>query len=226
MRVPAVSDLLRRKWSRRTKLSAIAALACGFLTFRVVDGYASELEVLRPIAGDLVPVVVAADELARGTAIAGDDVRIERVPAAFAPPGSLRTVDAALGRTLVSDVAAGEAVTRTRVSVSGGPVASLVPAGFRAFPIAAMVPAGAVRPGDRVDVIATYGGPNPYTDTVASGLEILSTGETQDGAIVATADGTTSLLLLVTSEVAEQLAYASAYADLAVSIGPVKDTSS
>ena len=72
-------------------------------------------------------------------------------------------------------------------------------------------------------MIATYGGPSPYTDTVASGLEILSTGETDTGAIVATADGTTSLLLLVTSDVAEQLAYASAYADLAVSIGPVRD---
>ena len=64
---------------------------------------------------------------------------------------------------------------------------------------------------------------SPYTDTVASGLEMLSTAETQDGALDATADGTTSLLLLVTSDVAERLAYASAYADLAVSIGPVKD---
>jgi Flp pilus assembly protein CpaB len=224
--VRALSDLVRRKWSRRAKLSAIVAIACGFLTFRVVDGYANELEVLRPIAGDLVPVVVAADDLARGTAIAGDDVRIVRVPTAFASPGALRTTDAAVGRTLVSDVAAGEAVTRTRVTVSGGPVASMVPSGFRAFPIAAAVPAGAVRAGDRVDVIATYGGPNPYTDTVASGLEILSTGETPDGAIAATADGTTSLLLLVTSDVAEQLAYASAYADLAVSIAPVKDATS
>jgi Flp pilus assembly protein CpaB len=85
------------------------------------------------------------------------------------------------------------------------------------------VPAGSIRPGDRVDVIATYGGPHPYSDTVATGLEVLSTTDAQDGALVATADGTTSLLLLVTSETAEQLAYASAYADLAVSIGPAKD---
>ena len=219
----ALSDLVRRKWSRRAKLSAVVAIACGFLTFRVVDGYATELEALRPIAGDLVPIVVAAGDLARGTAIAADAARIERIPAAFAPPGALRTTAAAIGRTLVSDVAAGEAVTRTRISVSGGPVASLVPGGFRAFPIAATVPSGAVRAGDRVDVIATYGGPNPYTDTVASGLEILSTGEPHDGALVTTADGTTSLLLLVTSDVAERLAYAAAYADLAVSIGPVKD---
>lgn len=219
----ALSDILRRKWPRRAKLSAVVAIACGFLTFRVVDGYATELEALRPIAGDLVPIVVAAGDLVRGTVIAADAVRMEHVPAAFAPPGALRTAEAAAGRTLVSDVAAGEAVTRTRISVGGGPVASLVPSGFRAFPIAATVPSGAVRAGDRVDVIATYGGPNPYTDTVATGLEILSTGETDDGALVATADGTTSLLLLVTSDVAEQLAYAAAYADLAVSIGPVKD---
>ena len=216
-------DLYARKWSRRSKAFAVLALACGFLTFRIVDGYASELETLRPLAGDLVPVVVAASDLARGDVVAEGDVRVEQMPSTYAPPGAVAALEDAVGRTLVSDVAEGEAVTATRVSVAGGPVASLVPSGLRAFPVSATVPAGAVRPGDRVDVIATYGGPHPYTETVATGLEVLSTGDTEEGAVVATADGTTSLLLLVTSETAEQLAYASAYADLAVSIGPVKD---
>jgi|tagenome__1003787_1003787.scaffolds.fasta_scaffold20816964_3 Flp pilus assembly protein CpaB len=218
----ALRDLYARKWSRRSKAFAVVALACGLLTFRIVDGYAGELETLRPLAGSLVPVVVATGDLSRGEAIAEGDVRLERIPDAYAPPGSVHVTDDAVGQTLVSDVAAGEAITATRISVAGGPVASLVPSGLRAFPIAATVPAGSIRPGDRVDVIATYGGPHPYTDTVATGLEVLSTTDAQDGALVATADGTTSLLLLVTSETAEQLAYASAYADLAVSIASAK----
>ena len=219
----ALRDLYARKWSRRSKGFAVLALACGFLTFRIVDGYAGELETLRPLAGSLVPVVIAAGDLARGDAIAEGEIRLEQMPDAYAPPGAVRTTADAIGQTLVSDVAEGEAITATRISVAGGPVASLVPSGLRAFPIAATVPPGSIRPGDRVDVIATYGGPHPYSDTVASGLEVLSVGGTEEGALVATADGTTSLLLLVTSETAEQLAYAGAYADLAVSIGPVKD---
>jgi Flp pilus assembly protein CpaB len=219
----AIRDLWARKWSRRGKLAAVVALACGSLTFRIVSGYASELETLRPIAGNVVGVVVAANDLLRADEIAEGDIRLVRMPSAFAPPGALRTAEDAVGRTLASDVAAGEAITRTRVSATGGPVASLVPSGFRAFPIAAAVPAGSIRPGDRVDVIATYGGPRPYTDTVATGLEVLATPSADDGTLVATADGTMSLVLLVTSETAEQLAYASAFADLAVSIGPVRD---
>jgi Flp pilus assembly protein CpaB len=219
----ALRDLYARKWSRRSKAFAVVAAACGLLTFRIVDGYAGELETLRPLAGSLVPVVVATGDLSRGDAIAEGDVRLERIPDAYAPPGSVHVASEAVGQILVSDVAAGEAITATRTSVAGGPVASLVPGGLRAFPVAATVPAGSIRPGDRVDVIATYGGPHPYSDTVATGLEVLSTTDAQDGALVATADGTTSLLLLVTSETAEQLAYASAYADLAVSIGPAKD---
>ena len=218
----ALRDLYARKWSRRSKAFAVLALACGFLTFRIVDGYAGELEMLRPLAGSLVPVVVATGDLARGAAIAEGDVRLERVPKAYAPPGAVRATEGAIGQTLVSDLAEGEAVTSTRISVGGGPIASLVPSGLRAFPIAAAVPAGSIGTGDRVDVIATYGGPHPYSDTVATGLEVLSVGGTEEGALVATADGTTSLLLLVTSETAEQLAYASAYADLAVSIDSTK----
>jgi hypothetical protein len=81
-----------------------------------------------------------------------------------------------------------------------------------------------VREGDRVDVVATYGGPHPYTDTVASGLEVLSAGDGEDGAIAANGDGTSSLVLLVSPDTAERLAYAAAYADLAVSVAPAGET--
>jgi Flp pilus assembly protein CpaB len=209
-----------RKLSRRSKAFVVIALACGALAFQVVRGYATELAALRPVTGDPVAVVVAARTLTRGTVLADGDVRTERVPAAFAPPGAVRALDDAVGETLVSDLAEGEAVTATRVAVAGGPVASLVPSGLRAFAIRAFVPAGSVRAGDRVDVVATYGGPHPYSDTVASALEVLSTSDVGDGAIAASGDGSTSLVLLVTPDAAERLAYATAYADLAVSIAP------
>jgi Flp pilus assembly protein CpaB len=132
-------------------------------------------------------------------------------------------VDALVGRTLVSDVAEGEAITRTRVGVEGGPVASVVPDGLRAFPISAGLPDGAVRAGDLVDVIATFGGPRPYADTVASGLEVLAIlGDSHPAIATASAQGP-ALVLLVSPEVAEELAYASAFADLAVAVTPPAD---
>jgi Flp pilus assembly protein CpaB len=209
-----------RKWSRRSKAFAVLAVVSGASAYVLVDGYAARLEALAPVAGEPVPVVVAAVALERGAVLTQEDLRVELVPAAFAPPGRIASPEELAGRTLVSDVAEGEAMTRTRVEVAGGPVAALVPSGLRAFAIRVGSAASSVRAGDRVDVIATFGGPRPYTDTVASGLEILAVVEPEGGAFEAGGAGGPSLVLLVGPEVAEELAYAAAFADLAVAVAP------
>jgi Flp pilus assembly protein CpaB len=217
--------LFARKWSRRSKAFAALAVASGAAAYLLVDGYAARLEALRPVAGEAVPVVVAATGLERGAVLTEDALRVQLVPAAFAPPGRIAAAATVVGRALVSDLAEGEAVTRTRVGVAGGPVASLVPGGLRAFPIQVGPTAAAVRAGDRVDVLATFGGPRPYTDTVASGLEVLAMVEPEEGAFEAGGEGGPSLVLLVGPEIAEELAYASAFADLAVAVAPAAETS-
>lgn len=209
-----------RRWSRRSKAFALLALLSGVLAFALVDGYATRLAALRPVAGEPVPVVVAARALSRGEALGDDAVDVRRIPAAFAPPGRIGAAEGVLGRTLVSDVAEGEPITRTRLGVAGGAVASLVPDGLRAFPITAGLAPGAVRPGDRVDVLATFGGPRPYTDTVASGLEVLTILEAEGAAFAAGGAAGPTLVLLVSPEVAEELAYAAAFANLAVTVAP------
>jgi pilus assembly protein CpaB len=213
-----------RKLSRRAKSFAVLAIALGGLAFQLVRGYAAELEALRPIAGDPVTVVVATSDVARGTVLAEGDVATTRIPSRYAPPGAITSIERAVGLAIVGDLAAGEPITATRLAVASGPVASIVPSGLRAFPIRANVPADAVRAGDRVDVLATYGGPHPYSDTVAAGLEVLSIERADDAAVSADGQGTVSLLLLVSPETAERLAYATAYADLAVSVAPTDDT--
>jgi Flp pilus assembly protein CpaB len=149
---------------------ALLAVVAGAGSFTLVRGYAAELEALRPVVGNDVPVVVADRDLERGSVIDEGSVRLLRMPSAYAPPGALRSVANAVGRTLGSDLTEGEAVTRTRVVGAGGPVASLVAGGLRAFVVGSGLPSGVLEPGDRVDVIATFGGPHPYTDTVGSGL--------------------------------------------------------
>jgi Flp pilus assembly protein CpaB len=193
----------------------------GAASFAIVDGYAAELESLRPSTGDPAPVVVAATTLPRGSVLSPEALRLERIPSAYAPPGSIASVEEAVGRTLVTDLAEGEIVTRTRVGVAGGPVASLLPSGLRAFVVTAGIPAGVLRPGDRVDVIATFGGPHPHSETVGSGLEVMAIVEDAGGTFEAGGPAGPSLVLLVGPDTAERLAYASAFAQVTVTIAPL-----
>jgi pilus assembly protein CpaB len=218
--------VFRRRWSATSKAFAFLAVVAAVAAYGLVRGYAARLEALRPVVGTMQPVVVAAVPMERGTVLTEPMLRLAEMPSSFAPPGALRSVSLAVGKTLGSDVAEGEAVTRTRLGAAeAGPVASLVPSGLRAFPVDAAVPQDAVRAGDRVDVYATFGGPHPHTETVATGLEVLVIldQEGSDGATSLTSGASSgpSLVLLVSAEQAERLAYATAFADLAFAIdGP------
>ncbi|HVH53754.1 MAG TPA: Flp pilus assembly protein CpaB [Actinomycetota bacterium] len=218
--------MFRRRWSTTSKAFAFLAVVAAVAAYGLVRGYAARLEALRPVVGTMQPVVVAAAPIERGTVLTESMLRVAEIPSSFAPPGALRTVTLAVGETLGSDVAEGEPVTRTRLGAfEAGPVASLVPSGSRAFAVDAGVPLGAVRAGDRVDVYATFGGPHPHTETVATGLEVLlfMGDEGVDATTGVTSNTSTgpSLVLLVSPEEAERLAYATAFADIAISIdGP------
>jgi Flp pilus assembly protein CpaB len=184
----------------------------------LVRGYAAELEASRP--GDPTAVVIAAVPLERGTLLTEDALAVGRVPSRYAPPGAFGSIAGAAGRTLVADLAEGEAVTRTRVGGEGGPVAAQLESGLRAFVVRAGLPGSVVRPGDLVDVIATFGGPRPYSDTVGSGLEVLSIVQDDGGTFEAGGASGPALVLLVTPDVAERLAPAAAFGEISVSVAP------
>lgn len=209
-----------RRWPRPARVTAVLALVCGLAAFGLVQGYVARVEASRPELGAPVPVVVAASDLARGTTLSADSLQVQQVPGEFAPPGALRDPGDAEGRVLVSPLAAGEPVTGTRLAApKAGPVAALVPPGLRAFVVATDIPPEAVRAGDRVDVLATFGGGRPYTETVATGLEVLSVlGSGQTDALSGAPSDAPRLVLLVSPDVAERLAYAGAFGDLSVTI--------
>lgn len=214
---------LRRRWSRTSKLFLLLAVASGAAAFLVVRGYAERLEALRPAVGQPVPVLVAASDLRRGTRLTADVLREQSVPSAYVQPGAVTDRAEAGGRTLVADLAAGEMLTRTRLGAEGaGPIAALVPPELRAVSIQLALPPGVVREGDHVDVLATFGGGRPYTETVAPGLEVLSVIDAEGTEIGAGGAGSTrAVVVLVSPEDAERLAYAEAFGDLSVAIaGP------
>lgn len=217
-----------RRWSSSSKLFAVLAVAAGVAAYLVVDGYARRVAALAPGLGDPVEVAVAVRDLPRGTTLDPTLLRTVTYPGAFAPPGAVADGERATGRVLLAALAEGEAVTQTRLGPArAGPVAALVPEGIRAVVVATALPPGTVRAGDRVDVLATFAQGQPYTETVASEVEIL--GVVGLGTLAPPgadapehgAEEAVTLVLAVTPDLAERLAYARAFADLSVAIvGP------
>ena len=219
----------RRRLPFASKVLAALALACGLIAFASIRVMEARLVALHPSVGPPVSVVVAAVDAPRGSIVDAAMVKVEPLPSAFAPPGALRGDEDALGRVLLSDVAKGEILTQTRLSSrSGGPVAALVPSGLRAVVIVAAASPRDLRPGDRVDVLAAFGGNSPHTEIAGSDVEVLRVGdaaEADTGGLSAASGGNAtgvqaSLLLLVDPADAERLAFAQAFASLSIAIEP------
>ena len=210
---------------RRVPTTAIvlfgAAALCAVAAAGLVRGYARRLESTRPDLGSPVAVVVAAGDLARGVTLTETMLTARDVPGSLAPPGSVSDAGALLGRVLVTDIAAGEAVTATRLAdARAGPVAGLVPDGSVGMVVASGLPHGAVTPGDRITLFATFGGRSPHTETAATGVEVVRILATSDtGAIPGVqGSGGDPLVVVVDSVAAERIAYAAAFATISVAV--------
>jgi pilus assembly protein CpaB len=218
--------LFRRKLPRSSfvllSLAVVAALAAAL----VMRGYARHLEVVRPDGGPPIDVVSVTGPVSRGSVLTDDVLTVVTMPSRFAPAGAVRALDRAAGRIAVADLAAGEVLTELRLAgARSGPTASLVPAGMRAVQIPVVAAAG-VKPGDLVDVIATFGGGGPHTEVTGEALEVLVVdrgggGGASFGGAASASSGSVGLIVLVTPDVAERLAFASAFATLSVAVrGP------
>jgi Flp pilus assembly protein CpaB len=219
--------MLRRRWPLASKVLIGFAVLLGALAFVVVRGYQDRVEALHPAVGPMVPVVVVAEDIVRGSVLTEVMLEASSMPEAFVPPGALADIATVVGRVLTADIVAGELLTSSRLSVpEAGPIATLVPDELRAVVVPSGMPAGTLRAGDRVEVYATYGGGRPHTELVASALEVVQTmaeGAASGGGIggATTGDEGVSLVLLVDGDAAARLAYARAFGQLQIAIlGP------
>jgi len=222
---------------RRLPRSAVVWFGCAAVAaltaVLALRAHVASLEATRPDVGSPTAVVAAAADLMRGSILDAGSLSIVDVPSTLVPPGALTSPDEASGRVLAADLAEGEVLTHTRLSGAGsGPVAALVPAGLRAFVLPAGPPAGTVRSGDEIDVLATYGANagRPYTETVASGIEVLDVVE--GGPPIASAPGGAMtgppIVVLADPTTVERLARAASLALLSIAIvgdeAPFTDT--
>lgn len=183
-----------------------ALLAAGLAAASV----ATALPLLAPAAPPTLSVVTAARDLLPGTPLTATDLVAVALPVAVAPEGALTSVGDLVGRTVAGPVRRGEALTDVRLLGS-----SLVRRrGTVAAPVRLADPATAalLRPGDRVDVLATpTDGQAESATTVAAGLEVL--------AVPAGGDGEGALVVLAaTPAVAARLAAAAVGSRISVTV--------
>ncbi|MEN3358675.1 MAG: pilus assembly protein CpaB [Mycobacteriales bacterium] len=192
-----------------------------------------------------VPVLVAARDLAAGAALAPADVRVAAIPVDLVPAGAIRSLGAITGRVAAGPLRRGEPLTDARL-LGRGLTAGLSPPESVAVPVrlADGQTAALVRPGDRVDLLATVvdAGPAlgaPGADPAGASPAVPTGGagaaaRPRDATVLATAvrvlavlaDARTSpadgvLVVVATSDrVARQLAAAAAQQRLSVALRP------
>jgi len=121
------------------------------------------------------PVLVVSRDLPPGHRIEGSDVRVERAELpAVASAGTYDSIGAVDGAVTLAPLRAGELLQRSAVLSSDDQ-----PPGTRELSFAIdreRALNGTLRPGERVDVLATFGtGDSAYTSVIARAVEVLDT---------------------------------------------------
>jgi len=160
----------RRKLPTSSKVFLSIAVACAVASFLLVRGGAARAGD-GAITGPAIDVVVASRYIEAGSGLTADDVRVIRMPVAFAPPGAIGSVDAAVGLVSGATIAQGEPLSVSRLgrSALAGSVAAgrlVLSATFGSIP-------DGLTTADRVDAFATFGGARPYTELVGEDLRVL-----------------------------------------------------
>lgn len=168
---------------------------------------------------ETVPVVVARAEAAVGTRLQANQLQTVDWPRAFAPAGSFRSVRELEGRVLRRPVAVGEPVLTPVLAAAGteAGLGSVISSEMRAISVKVdpvIGVAGFVRPGDKVDVLATLRRIDmkdklPYTKVILQDVRVLAIDQKLEEA----SNGDAKLVSVVTLEVdpvqAEKVTYIS-----------------
>ena len=145
------------------RLSMKLAVGIAVVLSIVVAGmvYAYLRDVASAKQKDLRSVVVAVQNVAPKTVLTRDMLKVEKVPVSYVQPGAIDKLEMAVNVMAKEQLLAGEQVVKHRllIDMQGDGLAFQLPPGMRAYTVGVNETsggAGFIRPGDRVDVLATY----------------------------------------------------------------------
>jgi Flp pilus assembly protein CpaB len=205
----ALQRLIRTAgWHRRLLAAGLAAAAVAFA-----------IEAASPAAPATVDVVVAARDLPGGTVLGSADVTVTAFPAGAVPGGVLGGPGEASGALLAAPVRAGEPITDRRVlgpgllaGWDGSGSSDVVAAPVR---VADAGSARHLRPGDRIDLLATSLDGAATTSVVAADVPVLALPSATDSTL---AEGALVLVATTPAQAAD-LAAAAVSARLSFTVG-------
>ena len=186
----------------------------------------------RPLqaGGDMMPVVVAVEDLTFGNVLKPEQMNIVSYPKASLPKGYYSEKDSLVGQVTKVFLMENEPITASKLSSAGGGLSLRIADNMRSASIQVDKVSGVsgfVLPGDRVDVIASidrYGADNDaIATTVLQNVEVLAAGERteQENDKVIQSQAVT---LLVDAAGAQALALSSRQARMSLALRNPNDT--
>lgn len=210
--------LFQRRWPPGSRALFALGVVAAVLSVVMAHSYSSSVDARDP--GPLVPAVVADRSIPAGGLIVATDLRVTELPQRMLPePRALGTAEV-IGMRAIGPIGVGEVIVPGRLS-PGGPVAALVPEGFRAIVIPSGLPPGTLAQGDHVDVLATHAQGAFYTETVAEAVAVIRIIRPSTTSSFDTAGANEYVALLVSPSDTEALAQAAGSAKLSLAIDPV-----
>lgn len=168
-------------------LAIVVALGATVMIYRWLQSRASgpaPVVVTEPEAKD--KVAIAAIDLAWGTKLTPEMIKLVSYPSQALPVGHFADVKSLEGRVLVAPLKQNESIIESKLaptSVTTGGVAAVVTEGMRAIAVAGdkvLGLAGFIQPGNHVDVLVTIKNPSNekehVTKVVLENIKVLATG--------------------------------------------------
>ena len=224
--------------AQRNLLAVGIAVFLGLIAVFLANTYFSARETQQVRIAEqnkLMRIVVASQDLAFGTPISAQNLRLANWPANSVPAGAFTSIEeAARNRVALRPIVPGEPVLASKVSGTDGRavLSSNLPVGQLAFavPISDVNAAGGfVRPGDVVDVIVTRqintvngAGNEKRTDIVLEAVPVLGIDQVADEKDTAAKVGKTATLQ-VDSFGAQKLALATQTGTISLALRNVAD---
>src|SRR5687767_1466870 len=172
--------------NRRTRtlivlvIAIVLASGASYAVYRTVANMP-----VREVEVATMQIAVATENLAMGTRLEKEHVKLVGWPASNPIQGSFSSIDAVLERGLIQPVAANEPLTESKLASleAGAGLPPSIPPGMRAMSVKVndvIGVAGFTVPGTRVDVLVTLSGETGMSRAVVSNVQVLTAGTRYD----------------------------------------------
>jgi Flp pilus assembly protein CpaB len=219
-----LTNHLRTRPGLNTALGIALATIAGLLLL----GYLSTILKAKR-GGPLMDVPTSRRDIEIGELIRKDMIVLNKIPDGYLVPGTVKNPGDIEGGRALRFIGKGEPFTRSSIygRKAGSTLASRIPENMRAYSLqpGRSTAGQELRPGDRVDILATSGDP-PRTRTILRDKLILSEGTRGPSDEAQGTQGAERITVLVSPAEVETLAQAECEGEISISLCPLAPPSS